>query len=1383
MDTMFRPQGDRSRTQDRLRVVTAGDERIGDRIREALSSADVYVEQRRASALDRFEATEIDCVIAQADLRDASGSELLREVRSRDPGVARVLVGESVAETPADAAFVPSKPQADLPARVARRVERETERRAIERERDEFEDRLEKLVENSPEPIAVVDDDCRIVFANEAVERVLGYEPGAVIGEPARRFIDEPAHGRLESTVEELTGDRTVGRSYVELPGKRADGGEVPLAMSFKEVVRDGSRYFSVIARDVSERTRLEDRLEAERRKTRELHEVAVMLENCETVKEVCELTIETAEELLEFDLCAVDTIEDGKLVPQAVSRGVPSDGYYITISPSADDNLAARAYRRDESLRTDDLREADVSPAASGYRSALSVPIGRIGVLQAVSEEEGAFDESDRELAELLAAHVAQSLQRIDSEQALEAERDRFAALFENTRDAVVYYEMNDGEPMFQAVNEVFEEVFGYESERVRGESVVDVIVPDDRTEEAERHLQQMRRGDHIDAEVQRETASGPRDFLVRTAETPSDAPDGYIVYTDITDRKRLERNLERANRKFEELHHVAVRLEGLDDVAEIYEQTVRAAEEILEFDICGVATAEDGRLVPRATTSEFDDDYETLGATEGIAGRTYQQNESYVVEDVTESEAATPINETHRSILSVPFGDEGVLQAASRSVDAFDREDAKLAELLVAHASEAVQRVQSERALREERDRFAALFENIPEPTVDYGIRDEEPVVRSVNEAFEDVFGYDADEAVGRSIDDLIVPCSRSAEAERLNDRIRTGDRVDAEVRRNAADGVRDFLLRNAEVPGRPGNYVIYTDITERKEREEMLDALHAATRELMAAENEGDICQTAIETAREVLDVPHSTIFRWNEGEALLEPYLFPQESVEEIGDTTVFSPGEGIVGHVYESGESEYLENAWDDPRAHEDGSQGVRAFGAFPLGEWGVLTIASTEVGAFDDYELDLVRVLAANTEVALNRAAREAELTRQRSRLAELDRINEVIRDIDQLLVRASTREQIEEAVTERLADSDHYMFAWTGKTTSRGKRVEPTAAAGIEDGYFEESGVSFDDAEGGERKPAAKAARTGEVHVVQDISDAEVVGPWREPALDRGYRSVAAIPVRYRETVYGVLVLYAERADSFSERELTVLAELGETIGHAINAAENKKALVSDGVVEVEFEIHDGDGFFSRVAREEAATFSLEGLTMTTDGSFVYFMTVEELDPDRVLELADVDADVSQARLVHEHEDGNLFEFVYTGPSPMPNLAEHGGTLRVAEFSEDGGRSVVELPRSVDVRTVVESIRSALPGTEVVAHRERQRPEQTVQELSATLAEDLTERQRSALEAAYYAGFFEWPRESNGEEVSESLGVSPPTFHQHLRVGERKLLSAFLDE
>jgi len=1507
---MLQQSGDRSsQRRDLRRVLYVGG---GDGI-AASSALTVESERRATDALDRLESERFDCVVAGPDLPETDGTALLESVGDLFPTVARVLVGDSVADAPDGVEFVPARPPDDRSSRLARRVERALERREAERARDLLADRFGTLVECSPDPMLTLDEAGTIVFANAATERVFGYAPAELIGGSVERLLPERVRGSVRSEIAALRDrDATVERDYVELAGRDREGDEMPLAISFTETVRDGRHYYSCIVREVSERKRLEERLGEERRKTRDLHEVAVMLESCDTADEVCRLAVETAEQLLEFDIAAVDLVEGDELVPRAVSKGIPTDGYYTTTRLDADDKLAARAFRADETIRTADLREAGVDPAATGYRSALTVPIGEAGVFQAVSKEPDSFDESDRELAELLVAHMGEALARIRSERALAAERDRFAALFEHIPEPTVDYEIRDDSCVIEAVNPAFEAVFGYDAEEAVGEAAEELIVPEEARSEAEHHIRKVKEGEQIDAEVRRETADGYRDFLLRNAEMPGGGNAGYLIYTDITDRKQLERDLSRETEKIERLHHVAVRLESSDSPEEIYQRTVDAAEEILKFDICSIDVDEGGWFVARATSSELaPDDYPDLRTDAGLAGETYQTGETYVVDDGQRADGLEVLNDEYHSFLSVPFGDRGVFQAASRDVGEFDDEDARLAELLLSHAVQALVRAESKAALRAERDRFAALFENVPEPTADYELRDGEPIVRSVNEAFEEVFGYDAEEAVGRSLDDLITPDCERETAERLNEQVRAGERVDAEVRREAADGVRDFLLRNAEVSGSPGNYVIYTDITERKERErrhrsmtedvldntdvgifvldddfdvawanatveeyfgvdredllgrnkrslirdhiapvvedsarfaetvtatyednagveqfscrvtpgedraerylqhrsrpiesglyaggrvelyydvtertereEMLDALHGASRRLMAAQSQREIAETAVETASEVLGIPHTSVFRWDENARVLEPYIIPEETAAEIGETPSFEPGQGVVGSVFESGEAESFDNIWDDPRAYDDGAQGIRSFGAFPLGEWGVLTISSTSVGAFDDYEVDLAKVLAANAEVALNRAEHEAELADQRQQLAELDRINEVIRDIDQLLVRAGTREEIEQAVCDRLADSDHYRFAWTGGTTV-GNRIDPTASAGPADGYLDGVTIPVDDDEHG-TGPAGRAVQSGEARVIERIADSERFAPWREAALARGFRSMAAIPLRYRDTTYGVLCVYADRANALNDREIAVLSELGETIGHAINAVENKRALLADDVVEVEFEVTDGEGFFSRVSRDEDCTFTLEGVTVTTDGSFVHFVTVAGVDPDRLAERADAEPDVERARLVNEHDDGHLFEFVYTGPSMLPTLIDYGGTLRESTFTAEGGRNVVELPMNADVRAVIESITDRIPGAEVVAQRERKRPDRTVQEFRAALEDDLTDRQRSALETAFYAGFFEWPRESTGEEVAESLGVAAPTFHQHLRVGERKLLAALLDE
>ena len=118
--------------------------------------------------------------------------------------------------------------------------------------------------------------------------------------------------------------------------------------------------------------------------------------------------------------------------------------------------------------------------------------------------------------------------------------------------------------------------------------------------------------------------------------------------------------------------------------------------------------------------------------------------------------------------------------------------------------------------------------LFENFPEPTIAYGFDDdEETVFRFVNDAFEKTFGYDGERVVGERVNDTIVPEEHRDESENIDRRIDDGELVDREVQRLAAEERRIFNLRTitVSVADEIDGFAVYTDITERKKREQEL------------------------------------------------------------------------------------------------------------------------------------------------------------------------------------------------------------------------------------------------------------------------------------------------------------------------------------------------------------------------------------------------------------------------------------------------------------------------------------------------------------------------------------------------------------------------------
>lgn len=130
---------------------------------------------------------------------------------------------------------------------------------------------------------------------------------------------------------------------------------------------------------------------------------------------------------------------------------------------------------------------------------------------------------------------------------------------------------------------------------------------------------------------------------------------------------------------------------------------------------------------------------------------------------------------------------------------------------------------------ALQTQNVYFAALFENAPEAIA---ILDEHDRIIRINGQFTTMFGFSDDEALGRSINDLIVPEELVEEGESLTARVTAGEKLRAETLRRHKDGHTLWVAIAATpfgVADQPGRvYAMYHDISARKRAEDELKAL---------------------------------------------------------------------------------------------------------------------------------------------------------------------------------------------------------------------------------------------------------------------------------------------------------------------------------------------------------------------------------------------------------------------------------------------------------------------------------------------------------------------------------------------------------------------------
>lgn len=412
-----------------------------------------------------------------------------------------------------------------------------------------------------------------------------------------------------------------------------------------------------------------------------------------------------------------------------------------------------------------------------------------------------------------------------------------------------------------------------------------------------------------------------------------------------------------------------------------------------------------------------------------------------------------------------------------------------------------------------------------------------------------------------------------------------------------------------------------------------------------------------------------------------------------------------------------------------------------------------------EIGGWESLD-GLIKSIPApsETEIAASFERVEGDETADSGRIP---RIVETVKDTATELLDATSRSALEQAACEQLT-TDCYPAAWVLTPDRNRDRLTVRAHAGESENRFEgaaDSGI------------ARRALQTG----------CSFVGPDDPgPASDlTGTGLLAAVPISHDETEHGVLVVRAGTEDAFDDPERYLLDMIGKQLCFAITAAERKQVLTGDSVLEVTVSYESNEAALVNLASSLGCTLELDG-AVTSEEGFLCFLQVDGTSPKKALETASNQQGIQNPRLIHSGEDGGLLEVELVDHSPLLFVANCGGT--VADFTVESRQAMLtcELAPDTDLRAIHDKLHDQF-GIELRSKRERV-PTADSTAAPQLLDQQLTERQRDVIRSAYHAGYFEWPRGSTAEDLAESMGVSSPTLHNHLRRAQQNILEQILD-
>ena len=187
------------------------------------------------------------------------------------------------------------------------------------------------------------------------------------------------------------------------------------------------------------------------------------------------------------------------------------------------------------------------------------------------------------------------------------------------------------------------------------------------------------------------------------------------------------------------------------------------------------------------------------------------------------------------------------------------------------------------------------------------------------------------------------------------------------------------------------------------------------------------------------------------------------------------------------------------------------------------------------------------------------------DITERKRAEEALRRSNRELRAIsncNQVLLRATDEQSLLQEICRIVCQEAGYRVAWVGYAEDdEAKSVRPVALTGAEEGSLANLGITWADTEHG-RGPSGTAIRTGRTSCLEDYATDPRGAPWRESALQHGFRSAIALPLKDEHAnAFGSLNIYSTQPNAFTSEEIRLLEELAGDLAFGIVTLRSRAA------------------------------------------------------------------------------------------------------------------------------------------------------------------------------------------------------------------------------
>ncbi|HLN98882.1 MAG TPA: PAS domain S-box protein [Pyrinomonadaceae bacterium] len=446
----------------------------------------------------------------------------------------------------------------------------------------ESEEHYRAVAEAATDAIITIDSDSTILIVNPATERIFGYSTEEMIGQPLTMLMPEYLRHLHKSGITRYleTGRKHIQWAAVQLPGLHKSGAEIPLEISFAEFTNDGRRFFTGIARDISERKRLQDK-QARLARHAVLHaEVsAAVSESEKSLRAMLEICAAAVVRHLDAAFARIWLLnEEQKVLKLEASAGlytnldgqhahIPLGSFKIGLIAAEQKPHLTNSVQSDDRVSDKDWAQREGMISFAGYP--LLVEGRTVGVIAMFAQE--SLEQDTIEALESVAPIIAQGIERKRTQDTLRETQRLIQAIFDNS-SAVIHVKDLDGR--FLLVNRKFEEVVGLKSQEILGKTSFDLFpLNASAYDAADREV--IETGSASETEEVLITERGNHIFLTTKSLLSDESGKPYALFgisAEITERKKVE----------SDLREIQAELAHLNRVMTVGELTASIAHEI---------------------------------------------------------------------------------------------------------------------------------------------------------------------------------------------------------------------------------------------------------------------------------------------------------------------------------------------------------------------------------------------------------------------------------------------------------------------------------------------------------------------------------------------------------------------------------------------------------------------------------------------------------------------------------------------------------------------------------------------------------------------------------------------------------------------------------